>query len=335
MTATKDLQTGRTHILGMGAYLPERVMTNDEWGQYVDTSDEWITARTGIKRRRIAAPDESTVDFAVAAARSALEQAEIRPHDLEEIIVATDTPEVCVPDTAAFVQHKLCAREIPAYDLAGSGCAGFLQALDVARARSFFGVGPILVVGVELVSRLINWHDRNTCVLFGDAAAAFVVGAGPGRAEILSAVAGTDGSKAGILMIEVGGTRRPFDAEAARDESHRHITMNGREVFKEAVRRMSEGALSVLAKAGFSIRDLNLLIPHQANLRIIEAVAKSLGLTPDKLYVNIQEYGNTGSASAPLALWEADRRGLIKPGDLVLLTSFGAGFHWAAALLRF
>ncbi|MDQ3742917.1 MAG: ketoacyl-ACP synthase III [Acidobacteriota bacterium] len=335
MTSTKDPQSGRTYILGMGAYLPERIMTNDEWGQYVDTSDEWITARTGIKRRRIAAPDETTVDFAVAAARSALEQAEIRPHDLEEIIVATDTPEVCVPDTAAFVQHKLCAREIPAYDLASSGCAGFIQALDVARARVFFGVGPILVVGVELVSRLINWHDRNTCVLFGDAAAAFVVGAGPGQAEILSAVTGTDGSKAGILMIEVGGTRHPFNAETAREESHKRVTMNGREVFKEAVHRMSEGAQTVLAKAGFLIEDLDLVIPHQANLRIIEAVAKSLGLTPDKLYVNIQEYGNTGSASVPLALWEAQQRGLIKPGGLVLLTSFGAGFHWGATLLRF
>lgn len=335
MTSTNDRRAGRTHILGMGAYLPERVMTNEEWAQYVDTSDEWITARTGIKRRRIAAPDESTVDLALAAARSALGQAGIRPQDLEEIIIATDAPEVRVPDTAAFVQHELGAREIPAYDLAGSGCAGFLQALDVARARVFFGVGPILVVGVELVSRLISWHDRNTCVLFGDAAAAFVVGPGPGQAEILSAVAGTDGSKAGILMIEVGGTRRPFTAEAAREESHKRVDMNGRELFKEAVRRMTEGARRVLDEAGFSIQDLDLIVPHQANLRIIESVAKSLGLTPDKLYVNIQEYGNTGSASVPLALWEARQRGVVKPGDLVLLTSFGAGFHWAAALLRF
>jgi 3-oxoacyl-[acyl-carrier-protein] synthase III len=335
MTSMKDPRTGRTYILGMGSYLPERVMTNEEWGQYVDTSDEWITARTGIKRRRIAAPNESTVDFAVAAARSALEQAHICPQDLEEIIVATDTPEVCVPDTAAFLQHRLCAREIPAYDLAGSGCAGFIQALDVARARLCFGIGPILVVGVELVSRLISWHDRETCVLFGDAAAAFVVGAGPGQAEILSAVAGTDGSKAGILMIEAGGTRLPFTEAAAREESHKHIVMHGREVFKEAVRRMSEGAQRVLAKAGFAIQDLDLVIPHQANLRIIEAVAKSLGLATDKFYVNIQEYGNTGSASVPLALWEAHQRGQVKPGDLVLLTSFGAGFHWAAALLRF
>jgi 3-oxoacyl-[acyl-carrier-protein] synthase III len=335
MTLRETAEFGRTYILGMGAYLPEKVMTNEEWGQYVDTSDEWITARTGIKRRRIAAADQSTVDFALAAARPALEQANVRPQELEEIIVASDTPEVCVPDTAAFVQHGLGAREIPAYDLASSGCAGFIQALDVARARVCFGIGPILIIGVELVSRLINWHDRNTCVLFGDAAAAFVVGARPGKAEILSAVTGTDGSKAGILMIEVGGTRLPFTAEAFQEEDPKHIVMNGREVFREAVRRMSEGALSVLAKAGFSIQDVDLVIPHQANLRIIEAVQKSLGLTPDKFYVNIQEYGNTGSASVPLALWEAHQRGLVKPGDLVLLTSFGAGFHWAAALLRF
>src|SRR6185295_4989329 len=335
MTLTETSLDRRTYILGMGAYLPEKIMTNEEWGQYVDTSDEWITARTGIKRRRIAAANETTVDLALAAARRALKQANVRPQELEEIIVATDTPEVSVPDTAAFVQHGLGAREIPAYDLASSGCAGFIQALDVARARICFGVGPILVIGVELVSRLINWHDRNTCILFGDAAAAFVVGAESGQAEILSAVAGTDGSKAGILMIEVGGTRHPVDAESVQNESHKSIAMNGREVFKEAVRRMSEAALSVLAKAGFSIHDVDLIIPHQANLRIIEAVGKSLGVTPEKVYVNIQEYGNTGSASVPLALWEAHQRGLVKPGDLVLLTSFGAGFHWAAALLRF
>jgi 3-oxoacyl-[acyl-carrier-protein] synthase-3 len=335
MTLTEAPNESRTYILGMGAYLPQKVMTNAEWAQYVDTSDEWITARTGIKRRRIAAPDETTIDLALAAARPALEQANVRPQEIKEIIVATDTPEVRVPDTAAFVQYRLGAPEIPAYDLASSGCAGFIQALDVARARVCFGIGPILIIGVELVSRLISWLDRETCVLFGDAAAAFVVGPRPGQAEILSAVTGTDGSKAGILMIEVGGTRRPFTAEATREDGHKHITMNGREVFKEAVRRMSEAALSVLSKAGFSIQDVDLVIPHQANLRIIEAVAKSLGLTPDKFYVNIQEYGNTGSASAPLALWEAHQRGLVKPGDLVLLTSFGAGFHWAAALLRF
>lgn len=335
MTLRETSLGGRTYLLGMGAYLPERVMTNEEWGQYVDTSDEWITARTGIKRRRIAAADETTVDFALAAARPALEQANVRPQELAEIIVATDTPEVRVPDTAAFVQHALGAREIPAYDLASSGCAGFVQALDVARARVCFGVGPILVIGVELVSRLISWHDRNTCVLFGDAAAAFVVGATPGQAEILSAVTGTDGSKAGILMLEIGGTRCPVTAEAVEEESHKTIAMNGREVFKEAVRRMSEGALGVLANAGFSIEDVDLVIPHQANLRIIEAVAKSLKLTPDKVYVNVQEYGNTGSASVPLAMCEARQRGLVKPDDLVLLTSFGAGFHWAAALLRF
>jgi 3-oxoacyl-[acyl-carrier-protein] synthase-3 len=320
----------RVGVVGLGAYLPPRVMTNEEWAQYVDTSDEWITERTGIKRRRLAAVEESTADLAVKAARAALEDAGLTGGDLDEIVVATDTPEVYLPDTASFVQQRLGARRIPCYDLAGSGCAGFLLALDIARSRIRERDRTILVVAVELITRLMNWRDRNTCVLFGDAAAAAVLGRRPDAMEIVAATAGTDGSKAGILAVEVGGTRTPFRPGGAPLE----LVMNGREVFKEAVEHMSEAAREVLAQAGVDLSEVALVVPHQANLRILEAVRERLGVPAHKMVVNVQEYGNTGSASVPLALWEARREGRLRAGDLVLLVSFGAGFHWAGMLLR-
>ena len=320
----------RIGLLGLGVYLPPRVMTNDEWAQYVDTSDEWITERTGIKRRRLAAKEESTADLAVKAAAAALEDAGLTARDLDEIVVTTDTPEVYLPDTAAFVQERLGARQIPSYDLAGSGCAGFLLALDIGRSRVRDRDRRILVVAVELITRLMNWHDRNTCVLFGDAAAAAIVGRGPHTMEIVAATAGTDGSKSDILAVEIGGTRTPFTVEGGRQE----LVMKGREVFKEAVEHMSAAAHEVLAQAGVRLEDIALLVPHQANMRILDAVRGELGLPAEKVVINVQEYGNTGSASVPLALWEARQQGRIKPGDLVLLVSFGAGFHWAGMLLR-
>ena len=320
----------RIGLLGLGVYLPPRVMTNDEWAQYVDTSDEWITERTGIKRRRLAANEESTADLAVKAAAAALEDAGLTARDLDEIVVTTDTPEVYLPDTAAFVQERLGARQIPSYDLAGSGCAGFLLALDIGRSRVRDRDRRILVVAVELITRLMNWSDRNTCVLFGDAAAAAIVGRGPHTMEIVAATAGTDGSKSDILAVEIGGTRTPFTVEGGRQE----LVMKGREVFKEAVEHMSAAAHEVLAQAGVRLEDIALLVPHQANMRILDAVRGELGLPAEKVVINVQEYGNTGSASVPLALWEARQQGRIKPGDLVLLVSFGAGFHWAGMLLR-
>ncbi len=325
----------RIGLLGLGAYVPERVMSNEEWAEYVDTSDEWITTRTGIKRRRLAAEDESTADLATAAAEGALADAGLTSREIDEIIVASDTPEVYLPDTASFVQHRLGAREIPAYDLAGSGCAGFVLALDIARSRAREDARRVLVIGVELLTRIMSWRDRNTCVLFGDAAGAAVIGSGTAAAEILAATAGTDGSRGDILCLEVGGTRAPFNLERARVGLHQKVVMNGKEVFKEAVARMTAAAERVLTEAGLQVEDLALVVPHQANLRILEAVRKTLGLPPEKVFVNVQEYGNTGSASVPLALWEARQQGRISPGDLVLLTSFGAGFHWAAILLRF
>ncbi len=329
--ATKD----RIGLLGLGVYVPERVMTNEDWAEYVDTSDEWITTRTGIKRRRVAADDESTADLAVAAARSALTDSDLTPDDLDEIIVATDTPEVYTPDTASFVQRRLNAREVPTYDLAGSGCAGFLLALDIARSRVRDRDRRVLVIGVELILRLIDWRDRNVCVLFGDAAGAAIVGSGTTAVEMLTANAGTDGSQSEILQLETGGTRAPFTVERGKQGLHQNLVMHGREVFKEAVRRMIQASNQVLTEAGVTVDELALVVPHQANMRIIEAVRKELRLPPEKVFVNVQEYGNTGSASVPLALWEAREQGRIGPGDLVLLTAFGAGLHWAALLLRF
>lgn len=324
-----------TAIVGFGGYVPERVMTNEDWSKLVDTTDEWITSRTGIKERRFAADDESTLDLAEIAAERALKDAGLTADDIDEIIVATDTPEVYTPDTASFLQHRLGCRNIPTYDLGGSGCAGFVQGLDVARARIHFEPKRILVIGVELISRLINWEDRATSVLFGDAAGAVIMDSGSGRAEVLAVLAGTDGSKADILTLQTGGTRHPFTAEAAARGDHQRLDMNGREVFREAVRRMSGAVEDVLDQIGKRLEDVALIVPHQANLRIIDAVGKKLGASENQVYVNVDRYGNTGSASVPLALWEANEEGLIKEGDLVVLTAFGAGFHWAAAALQF
>jgi 3-oxoacyl-[acyl-carrier-protein] synthase-3 len=323
------------HILGFGGYVPERVMTNDDWAALVDTSDVWITTRTGIKERRIAAEDETTLTMSAHAARRALVDAGLGPEDLDEIIVATDTPEVYTPDTASFLQHELGAREVPAFDLGGSGCAGFVQAVDVARARIAMGTERVLVVGVELISRLLSKTDRATSVLFGDAAGAVVMGRSGGRAEVLDVVAGTDGSKAEILTLLTGGSRHPFNLEAAQSGAHQDLIMDGRRVFKEAVHRMSGAVEDVVARVGRKLEDVALIVPHQANRRIIDAVGNRLGVDEDRVYVNVHEYGNTGSASVPLALWEAVGRERISDGDLVVLTAFGAGFHWAAAAVQF
>lgn len=324
-----------TGILGFGGYVPERVMTNDDWAKLVDTTDEWITTRTGIKERRFAADDESTLDLAEAAAQRAIKDSGLVADDIDEIILATDTPELYTPDTSSLLQDRLGARNIPTYDLGGSGCAGFVQALDVARARIHLEPKRVLVVGVELISRLMSWEDRATCVLFGDAAGAVVMGPGEAKAVLLDVVAGTDGSKALILTLSTGGTRHPFNAEALAAGAHQHLTMDGAEVFKQAVRRMSAAVLDVLDTVGIPFSDVALVIPHQANRRIIDAMRRKMGVDESMVYVNIEQYGNTGSASVPLALWEAHENGTIKQGDLVVLTAFGAGFHWAAAAIQF
>lgn len=322
-------------IMGFGGYAPARVVTNDDWAAMVETSDEWITQRTGIKRRRFAAADESTMTLAVNAARVAMTDAGVDADDIDEIILATDTPEMMTPDTAALVQHELGCRNIPTYDLGGSGCAGFVQAIDVAASRIAVMPKRILVIGVEVISRMISWEDRATAVLFGDAAGAVVMSPDQGRAELLGVVSGTDGGSAEILTLAAGGTRNPFNEKSLLSGDYNRLVMDGKRVFTEAVRRMSEASVEVLARVGRSMGEVALVIPHQANLRIIDAVRKKLGLDEDRVYVNIQEYGNTGSATVPFALWEAVGKNRIADGDLVVLTAFGAGFHWAAAALQF
>ncbi len=324
-----------THLLGFGGYAPPHVVTNDDWARTLDTSDEWITQRTGIKRRRHAGPDETTMTMAAEAASSALKDADLTPDDIDEIVLATDTPEMMTPDTAALVQNRLGCRNVPTYDLGGSGCAGFVQALDVARSRIIVDPKKILVIGVELISRMISHEDRSTAVLFGDGAGAVVMGPEPSRAEVLGVVSGTDGGAAEILTLAAGGTRNPFNAQSLASGDFNRLVMDGRRIFVEAVARMSEAAIDVVAKVGRSLSDVDLIIPHQANLRIIDAVRKKLGVDEDVVYVNIEEYGNTGSATVPFALWEAVDKGRIAPGDLVVLTAFGAGFHWAAAAVQF
>jgi 3-oxoacyl-[acyl-carrier-protein] synthase-3 len=323
------------HILGFGGYVPERVMTNDDWAALLDTSDEWITQRTGIKRRRVAAADETTLTLACHAASMAIKDAGLAPDDIDEIIVATDTPEMYTPDTAALVQDQLGCRQVPTYDLGGSGCAGFVQALDVARTRIAFAPKQVLVIGVELITRLMDWKDRATAVLFGDGAGAVVLGPDPGRATLLDVVSGTDGSAAGILTLAAGGTRNPFNEASLLSGDYQRIIMDGRRVFTEAVIHMSDAVTDVLDRIGKTIEDVALVIPHQANLRIIDAVRKRLDVDEDRVYVNVHDYGNTGSATVPFAMWEGLQKGRIHEGDLVVLTAFGAGFHWAAAAVQF
>jgi 3-oxoacyl-[acyl-carrier-protein] synthase-3 len=322
-------------FLGFGGYVPERVMTNEDWAALVDTTDEWITQRTGIKRRRVAADDETTLTLAANASEVAIKDAGLIPADIGEIIVATDTPELYTPDTAALLQHRLGCDHIPVYDLGGSGCAGFVQALDIARARISFSPRNILVVGVELITRLLDWTDRSTAVLFGDAAGAVVLGPEGGRARLLEVVSGTDGSQAEILTLATGGTRHPFNEASLAAGDHKRLVMDGPRVFTEAVKRMSASVEDLLALVGKTKDEVSLVIPHQANLRIIDAIGRRLGLSEEQVYVNIQEYGNTGSATVPFALWEAVETQRIKEGDLVVLTAFGAGLHWASAALQF
>jgi len=273
--------------------------------------------------------------MAVAASETALKDANLVPADIDEIILATDTPEMMTPDTSALVQHQLGCRNIPTYDLGGSGCAGFVQAVDVAKTRITVQPKNILVIGVELISRMISAKDRATSVLFGDAAGAVVMGPDSGRAEVLEVISGTDGAHAEILTLAAGGTRNPFNKDTLENGDYNRLVMDGRKVFVEAVRRMSEASVEVVQRVGRTLADVALVIPHQANLRIIDAVGKKLGIESERVYVNVQEYGNTGSATVPLAMWEAVENDRIKDGDLVVLTAFGAGFHWAAAAVQF
>ena len=324
-----------TVILGTGSYAPERVVTNDDLAHMVDTSDEWIRTRTGIRERRIAAPTETTSDMAVHAARHALADAGVAAQDIDLVIVATLTPDMPMPATACLVQPKLGVPTTAAcFDLAAA-CSGFIYALDTACAMVASGrYQRALVIGAEKLSAVIDWQDRTTCVLFGDGAGAVVIG--PSEQPdcgLLGTNLGTFGDGADLLTISHGGSLFPSTPESIVARNH-CIRMKGKEVFKLAVRAMDETARDILEQHHVRADQISLVIPHQANLRIIEAISEYLELPMERFFVNVDRYGNTSAASIPIALDEARRAGRIKPGDLTLLVAFGAGLTYGSALIR-
>ena len=323
----------RSRVVGTGSYLPERVLTNRELERMVETSDEWIVSRTGIRERRIAADHEATSDLSHAAALRALDAAGIRARDLDLIVVATLTPDAPLPATAVYLQHRLGAKKAAAFDV-GAACTGFVYGLAVVDGLIRTGVAQnCLLVGAEVLSRVLNWKDRGTCIIFGDGAGAAVLVPGHGRSGLLSTHLYADGSQADLLCIPAGGSRIPA-TRAALEQGLQYVHMKGNETFKLAVKGMVEAAAAALETNGAAVGDLALLVPHQANIRIIEATAQRLHLPMSRVYVNIDRYGNTSGATIPIALDEAVREGRIGPGDLVLLDAFGAGFTWGSALIR-
>jgi len=326
----------RSRIAGTGHYAPARILGNHDLERMVDTSDEWIVERTGIRQRHLAAEGECSSDMAAQAAKSALEAAGIAATDLDLIIVATITGDMPLPATAVFVQQKIGARsDCPAFDIAAA-CAGFIYGLSIAdRFLATGGARNVLVVGVELLSRVVNWKDRTTCVLFGDGAgAAVLTPAGDDGRGLLSTHLYADGSQAAALHIPAGGSARPA-SHATVDRGQHLVHMAGQDVFKYAVRALSAASITALEANELSRDEVRWVVPHQANLRIIEAVSKRVGIGLDRFVLNIERYGNTSSASIPIALDEAARAGTIKPGDLLLMCALGAGFAWGSALVRF
>lgn len=321
------------HIVGWGMYVPQYRRTNDEIATMVDTSDEWISTRTGIKERRIAAEHESTATLAIRAAEAALEVANVAPEDLDLIIVASATPEHLFPATACLVQDDLGADRAGAFDLSAA-CSGFIYGLSLAsQAIQTGAIDTALVIGSETLSRFVDWSDRETCILFGDGAGAVVLAGRNERAGVLSSTMRADGSGGELLSLPAGGSRHPASLETLANNQHT-IKMHGREVFRFATRVMANAARVVVEKAGWTLDDVTLVIPHQANSRIIQTAARRLKLSEEKVYVNLDRYGNTSSASIPIALCEAIDDGLIKPGDNLVLVGFGAGLTWAAAAVQ-
>ncbi|WP_042230014.1 beta-ketoacyl-ACP synthase III [Paenibacillus popilliae] len=320
-------------IIGTGKYVPERVLTNEDLEKMVDTSDEWIITRTGIKERRIAAEHEATSDLAYHAAQEALKAAGITAEQLDLIIVTTITPDMAFPSTACLLQERLGAKRAAAFDLSAA-CAGFIYGL--ANASNFIAMGTYqyaLVVGAECLSRITDYTDRNTCILFGDGAGAAVLGPVPEGRGFQSFELGADGSGKNLLKLEGGGSRHPSSHQTVDDKLH-YIYMNGREVFKFAVRVMGNAADEALKKAGKTKEDIDLLIPHQANTRIIQAAIERLNLPEEKCVINLPKYANTSAASIPLALAEAVEEGRVREGDTLLLVGFGGGLTWSASVIQ-
>jgi 3-oxoacyl-[acyl-carrier-protein] synthase-3 len=318
-------------ITGVGAHAPERVLTNRELEELVDTSDEWITTRTGIRERRIAAPEEAASDLALPAARQAIAEAGIAPEDLDLVIVATATPDMLFPATAAILADELGATNAAAYDLL-AGCTGFVYALSQAYGAVGTGLSKrALVVGSETLSKITNWHDRTTCILFGDGAGAVVVEPVT-KGGLAGFELGADGSGGPDLCVPAGGSRTPATPDVLREELQ-FIRMRGQEVFRFATRVMVSSAEEVLAACGAGVDDVDLYVPHQANKRIIDHAVKHLGLAPEKVLLNIDRYGNTSSASIPICLAEARADGRLEEGTRVLMSAVGAGLTWGSAYM--
>jgi len=321
------------HIIGWGMYAPPNIVTNDELAKKMDTTDAWIRERTGIAQRHVASEKESTAAMAIYAARAAIERANINPMEIDLVIVATVTPEYPFPATACLVQSAIGAERAGAFDLE-AGCSGFVYGLAMAagmiRSEMY---NTILVIGVETLSRIVDWNDRATAVLFGDGAGAAILRASEKPGGVMATVLGADGSGGELLILPAGGARHPAAPETVLSKMH-YARMNGREVYRFATRVMAEAAQIVIKRAGWSLEQIDLFIPHQANVRIIESAAKALKLASDKVFVNLQNYGNTSAASIPIALCEAVDAGKIKPGDRLVLVGFGAGLTWAACAIQ-
>lgn len=321
------------HIIGWGKFVPPRILTNDELAKTVDTSNDWIVERTGIRERRIAGPKDTAFSMGYAAARNALESADMLPVDVDLIICATATPEHIFPSTACLIQDALGATRAGAFDLS-AGCAGFVYALNVGtQIIQGGGAKVVLIIGSETMSRVIDWKDRGTCILFGDGAGAVVLRAGEERNGVLSTLSRADGSGGDLLIIPAGGSKLPASPETVLRNLH-VIQMNGREVFRFAARVVDKATREVVTQAGLTLDDIELFIPHQANLRIIQAAARALEVDEHRIFVNLDRYGNTSSASIPIALCEAVEAGRIRPGDHIVLIGFGAGLAWAATTVQ-
>ncbi|MGC4042518.1 MAG: beta-ketoacyl-ACP synthase III [Armatimonas sp.] len=314
-------------ISGIGMCVPEKILTNSDLEKIVETSDEWIFSRTGIRERRVAAENESTGDFATGAAREAMAVAGLNPEDVDLLLVATCTGDTnALPATATWVQEKLGAWNAAAYDLSAA-CAGFAYAVDAAHQYLATGrYKNVLVIGAETMTRIVDWTDRNTCVLFGDGAGAIVMTPCEPGDGVLSSVTGADGRGACKLYVPGAGTRDPKGSP--------YLYMEGKDVYRFAVEIMGEAAVQALDKAGITPEQVDLFVPHQANIRIIEAAAKRMNLPPEKVFVNVEKYGNTSAASIPIAMYEAWKSGLLKPGDIIVSVGFGAGLTWGANVIK-
>jgi 3-oxoacyl-[acyl-carrier-protein] synthase-3 len=333
-SSPRSAKTQRTvSIIGTGSYVPEKILTNEDLSRMVDTSDEWITTRTGIKQRRIAAKDEHTSDMATKAALKAIEQAKISPAEIDLILVATATPDMLFPATACFVQKKIGATNAACLDISAA-CAGFLFGVEIAQQFiTSHTYDTVLVIGADKLTAITNWSDRNTCILFGDGAGAAILRHRGGSHGVISTHIGSDGQYTDILFMPGGGSRCPITRENV-DLNLQTIHMTGKEVYKHAVTAMLRAAQKALEQAGLRIEDIACVIPHQANMRIIEAIADRLDIPLEKFYVNLDRYGNTSAAAVAIALDEANRSGRIKPGDYVLMVVFGGGLTWASTVIE-